>query len=99
MESAEHQNRLQASPNYIPRQVAGQHMLISVGEGIADFNGYIQLNETAAFIWEQLKKPRTLRELTEAVSAEYDISTEQAAGDVDDFISDLEKQNMVMIYE
>jgi flagellar motor switch protein FliG len=74
-------------------------MLISVGEGIADFNGYIQLNETAAFIWEQLKKPRTLRELTEAVSAEYDISTEQAAGDVDDFISDLEKQNMVMIYE
>jgi hypothetical protein len=99
MESAEHQKKLQASPNYIHRQVAGQHMLISVGEGIADFNGYIQLNETAAFIWEQLKKPRTLRELTEAVSAEYDISTEQAAGDVDDFISDLEKQNMVMIYE
>ena len=99
MKSENPQRKLQASPNYIHRQVAGQHMLISVGEGIADFNGYIQLNETAAFIWEQLKEPRSLRELTAAVSAEYEISTEQAAGDVDDFISELEKQKMVTIYE
>ena len=99
MKTEDHQRKFQASPNYIHRQVAGQHMLISVGEGIADFNGYIQLNETAAFIWEQLKEPRSLRELTAAVSAEYEISTEQAAGDVDDFVSELKKQKMVTLYE
>lgn len=99
MKSEDRKRKFQASPNYIHRQVAGQHMLISVGEGIADFNGYIQLNETAAFIWEQMKEPRSLRELTEAVSAEYEISTEQAAEDVTEFISELEKQNMVTIYE
>ncbi len=99
MKSEDRQRKFQASPNYIHRQVAGQHMLISVGEGIADFNGYIQLNETASFIWDQLKEPRSLPELTAALSAEYEISTEQAAEDVNDFVSELEKQKMVTIYE
>ena len=44
-----------SSPNYVQRTIAGQHVLVSIGEGLADFRGYIQLNDTAAFLWEQLR--------------------------------------------
>lgn len=90
---------LKASDNYILRKIADKQVLIAVGAGIADFNGYIQLNDTAAFLWTQLMTPHSCDELTMALSEECEISREQAAADVEEFIHELIEQNMVVIYE
>ncbi len=70
-------------------------MLISVGANIADFNGYIELNGTAAFIWEQLKTPRTVEELIAAMENTFDIDHEAAAADITEFLEELKANNMV----
>ena len=47
--------KYQTKPNYIRRKVAGNDILIPVAENVADFNGFIELNSAAAFIWDFLK--------------------------------------------
>lgn len=44
------------------------------------------LNETAAFIWRYVKKPRTLNELIDEMSNEYNISRVTARKDIQTLI-------------
>lgn len=41
--------------SFILRKIAGEDMVVPVGESIADFNGAISLNETAAFYGENFR--------------------------------------------
>lgn len=44
-------------------ELAAQDVLVSIGEGLADFRGYIEMNDTASFLWRQLQEGRTREEL------------------------------------
>lgn len=88
--------KYQAKEGYILRTVAGSNVLISVGNNIANFNGYIKLNDTAAHIWKELQEPKSLEELTESICAEFDIDKEQASQDAEEFLDQLIKEEMVV---
>ena len=75
-----------AKNGFIHRKIANQDVLISVGSGIADFNGYILLNSTASFLWDMLKEERSIQELTEALAQEFEVSPEEANMDVTEFM-------------
>ena len=87
----------QASENYIHRKIAGSDVLISVGSNIANFNGYIELNESAVLLWEKLKTPCKIRDLEQVLEENFGISHETAAQDVLDFINLLKAHHMVVI--
>ena len=87
--------RFTASPDYIHRKIAGKNVLVSIGGNIANFNGYIQLNETAAFLWQQMKSPKTLDELVTALTAEFEVSAEEARADVEELLEQLVQEEMV----
>ena len=87
--------KFHTQPCYIHRKVAGTDVLISVGENIANFNGYIELNESASFLWEELREPRTEAELAEALERRFGLSPEQAAEDAGDFLRELAAKHMV----
>lgn len=91
------EKKYQSSPDYIRRQIAGADILISVGAKIADFNGYIQLNPTGAFIWDQLSSPVTADELADRVCEAFEIDPETAAADVADFLDELVRNGMAVI--
>lgn len=81
------QKRYQRSSDYIHRVIAGQHVLVSIGAGVANFNGYIQLNDSAVLIWEELARPCTVEELCEKVCSEFDVSREQAESDIRELLN------------
>lgn len=87
--------KYQASENYIHRKIADSDVLISVGSNIANFNGYIQINDSALALWEQLAEPSTLGRLEQVLKDKYRISHEQAVSDVIDFLKVLESHGMV----
>ena len=87
--------KYQASPNFIHRKITGLDVLISVGENIADFNGYIQLNASAAFLWDALQQPRTPEELEQLLAGQFGITREVAAADAAEFLRDLTAHGMV----
>ncbi len=87
---------LRASPNYVYRTIAGQHVLVSIGEGLADFRGTVRLNDTAAFLWEQLQQGRTKEELFRALVDTFDVEEETARRDLDACLELLSSKGMIL---
>ena len=55
------------------------------------------LNEVGSRIWEFIDGTRSVGEITEAIVAEYEVSTEQAERDVDEFIQELVDSKMLVL--
>lgn len=85
----------QAESTFVHRKVAGSDVLISVGAGVANFNGYITLNESASFLWEKLQKPVSASDLIRLLREEFEVSEEDARRDVLEFLWLLQNHAMV----
>ena len=72
--------------DFILRKVADSYVVVPVNKLTLDFNGIITLNETGAFLFERMQKGTSRDELIESLLAEYEVSPEKAAADVDIFI-------------
>ena len=80
---------------YILRQVAGNSIVIAVGEEALNFNGIITINGSGTSLWEKLAEGASKSELLDAMLSEYNIDSETAKKDIDEFISKLEKANLL----
>ena len=87
--------RYQVADGFVHRQIADIHILISLRERIADFNGYMSLNPTAAFLWEAMAQPKSAEELTLALTEEFEVTLAQASKDVEDFLSHLLERSLI----
>lgn len=84
---------------FILRQVAGNYIVIGVGEEAVDFNGMITVNETGAFLWGVLEKGATKEDMLSALMAEYDVDEETAKKDITDFLIKLNDGKLLIINE
>lgn len=80
---------------YILRQVAGNSIVIAVGDEAINFNGIITINGAGTFLWERLEKGAEKEELLQAMLKEYDIDEATAASDIDEFLEKLKKANLL----
>lgn len=81
--------RYKARECYIHRKMADDDFLIPVGRQIIKNNGIVLLNETAAFLWNEIQTEKTADELCKALSEEYELECEDVADDVMQFINDM----------
>lgn len=72
--------------NFLLRKVADSYVVVPVGKLTLNFNGIITLNETGAFLFEQLQKGAEREDLIENLLKEYDVDPEKAAADIDVFL-------------
>lgn len=79
--------KIKKNPDLIMRNIAGECVLVPTGELAAKFNGMINLNTTAKFIWEHMDKVSSLEELTALMLENFEIDEETAARDVRGFIA------------
>ena len=75
----------------ITRQVAGDTILVPVGQTVYDSNGLFILNEVGAFIWDLLPEAESAEQLSRAVLDAYDIDEASARADVGEFLESLRK--------
>ena len=87
----------QSKGDYVHRRIVDNDVLISVGENIANFNGYIELNISAAFLWDEMKEPRTASELEKALEEHFNLPHDKAVEDVLDFLKELQENDMVIV--
>lgn len=74
---------------FILREVAGNTIVVPVGDAAADFNGMISLNETGAFLWKLLLNDVEPKFLLAEMMKEYDVDEEQAKKDIEDCLNKL----------
>ena len=80
---------------FILREVAGNYIVVAVGDAVKGFNGVINLNETGAVLWRILEKDSDEKGLLDALLSEYDVSEDIAAKDVKTFIDKLTEAGLV----
>lgn len=78
-----------ASKNFIPREIAGEYLLVPTGAASAQLNGLITLNELGYFIFQTLQSEQSVDSLVAAITAEYDVDTDTARADVLEFLAQL----------
>ncbi len=79
------------SSSIVTRKTGNEYVLVPITNNIADMNSVYTLNETGAFIWEQIDGKRNLEEIIMALTAEYDIDIKSAESDVLSFIENMSK--------
>lgn len=81
--------------DFVTNNVAGKTVAVAVGKGLAEFGGFIKLNETGAFIFELLKKETTKEEIVKALLQEYDITEEKALESTEEFLEYLSSNGVL----
>ena len=77
------------------REVCGEKVLVGEGLGAVDFGRLISLNDTAAYLWEQLDEDSDIDSLTLALCKEYDVEQEVARHDVEAILEEWIKTGVV----
>ena len=80
---------------FILRTVAGTNLVVAVGERSREFNKMMKLNNTAAFLWQQMTEECTEEQLTAALVREYEVTPEVAAWDVSGFVASLREASVL----
>ena len=76
--------------DFMVREVAGQWLLVPLGESVINVNGILTLTESGAVIWKKLEDGITCEDqLADALMEEYEIERETALESVREFLNDL----------
>ncbi len=86
---------MKVKDGFVVRNICGDHVVVAVGRQTLDFKGLIKLNETGAFLWQQLQAERTADELLAALCHEYDVPGEVAKADLEAFIASLREAELL----
>ena len=88
---------MKISNEYIIRDIAGEYIIVPVGQVALDFQGLITVNEIGVYIWELLqKKEITFDNLLAAILNEYYFSQTVAKQDLIDFLNQLIKRKILL---
>jgi len=79
------------SPSIVTRKTGNEYVLVPITNNIADMNSVYTLNETGAFIWEQINGIRNVEEIIVALTSEYEIDKKNAEADVFSFFENMRK--------
>ena len=64
--------RYQLSGQYLLRDIAGEAVIIPVGENAPAGNAILEPNDTAAFLWHAFEQPRTAEQAVQLALNEYE---------------------------
>ena len=79
----------------VKREIAGDTILVPVGQSVYESNGLFVLNELGSFLWDRLPDAEDEEALLQAVLAEYEVSQEVARAALREFLDNLRKLGII----
>lgn len=70
-------------------KIGNDNVVVATGKLSREFSGVVMLNGSGTFLWSQLQQDVTREQLISAMLDKYDVSEEQAAADIDRFLTKL----------
>ncbi len=80
---------------FVIRSIAGETVIVPVGETALRYNGMITTTETGEVIWKMLENDVTEEEIVDALMEQFEADRETIAGDVQEFLEQLRKMNLL----
>lgn len=87
---------MKVSNQFILRTVAGEQLLIPVGEAAISVKGLIALSESGALLYSRLKDGCNKEDLVNSLLEEYEVSHETAVADTEAFLAQMKELNMLV---
>ena len=87
---------MRVSTDFILREVAGEWLLVPVGDAAVKLRGLIGLSESGYLIYTLLQKGADRQELLRAVLSEYKVDQATAEADVDAFLGQLRSLGILL---
>lgn len=79
----------------VKRNIAGDVILVPVGDASLEIKGLLTLNETGELLWDALPEAADVAALTAVLQAEYDVDDATARRDVEDFLAKLRELQVI----
>lgn len=86
---------MKVKDGFLLREIAGEHIVVPIGERVVDLNGLLTLNAPARVLWEELATEQTEDDLVEALTERFEVSPEVARTDVSDFVALLAEKGLL----
>lgn len=77
------------SSKFVLKSIGNEHMIISISSGNMDYSNVFNINETGAYIFNQLKEGKTKNEIVNSMNLIFDVNKEDLSKDVEEFILQL----------
>lgn len=87
---------MKATTEMVLREIAGEHLLIPVGQTALKVHGMITLSESGLLLWNKLQEECTEEDLVNALLAEYEVDCETAEADVKAFVGQMQKVGILL---
>jgi hypothetical protein len=81
--------------DFVSRSIAGEEVIVPVRGQVGDLDAIYNLNQVGAFIWKLIDGRTSLRQIVDAVGAEFEVASEDAEKDTLQFIAALEEAGMI----
>ena len=80
---------------FVMQKIAGKTIVVSTGELSREFHGMIELNETAAFIWQGIAEGKSIDVIAAELARECEIPLEKATVDVTALVAKMKANGVV----
>jgi hypothetical protein len=83
----------------VTRRIAGETIIVPVRSGIGDLNSIYTLNEPGSLIWGLIEQRAQFGQIVEALCSEYEVTFEEAARDLTEFLESLKAASLIRLYQ
>jgi len=83
------------NPDVVFRKIADEFILIPIRQKIVDLKSVFTMNETSAFIWEQIDGTQSVAHIKAKVAETFEVEPQQAEVDVSEIVSQLEALSLI----
>ena len=81
--------------DFAVRSIAGETILVPIRSGAGDLESIFLLNETGSVVWENVESAGDAEAIVDAVTERFEVSREEAASDVAEYLSALEEAGLI----
>jgi hypothetical protein len=81
----------QKNQNFVFRQIDDETLLVPIKDNVGDLGSIYNLNQAAAFVWQHMDGKKTLNDIKDLMTGEFEVSDPDAEQDLTEFVGELEK--------
>ncbi|MGA7907676.1 MAG: PqqD family protein [Candidatus Sulfotelmatobacter sp.] len=85
------------SQSVVSRLIGGETLIVPVRGNVGDLASIYSFNQIGSLIWRLLDIPKSLGELVAEVEQEYEVDSERARKDVEQFLNDMLSAGLVEV--
>ena len=86
----------QKNQNFVFRQIDDETLLVPIKDNVGDLGSIYNLNQVAAFVWQHMDGKKTLNDIKDLMTGEFEVSGPDAEQDLTEFVGELEKIDAIL---